>query len=329
MEFPSILRLLLILGLLCGCTEAAVSDLGPKPNQFKNLVTFGDSYTDIASPGDAGVAWPVYAAEYGDFGLFPFARSGATCSNNLTSRPFPSVFESQLPLYVTELQNGTLNLKPDETIYTLWIGTNDVGVAALLTGDQTAGVTIVDTVSCAVSWVKYLYETGARNFLFQNMIPLENTILYSNVTYPNRYWTYPHNATEWSLFMTELTTAGNALARLMLRDVASSLSGAHIGLFDSHSLFLDIIARPDKYLNGTVPLSVTTPINSCIFQVNESVTDPGNCTTAKGTDVDSYLWQVSQLYDELHPSEQTDRVIARELTNAVLRKSDDWVTWLS
>lgn len=52
-------------------------------------------------------------------------------------------------------------------MYTLWIGTNDVG--ALLTGYEKDGVTIVDTVGCAVDWVTALYENGARNFLFQNV----------------------------------------------------------------------------------------------------------------------------------------------------------------
>lgn len=149
----------------------AVSKLGPKPNQFKNLVVFGDSYSDVDSPGDNATAWPVYAADpdYGSFNLFPFAKSGATCSEKLTNRPFPSLLESQLPAYFAEVQNGTLNLNPHETIYTLWIGSNDVGRASLITGDQEPGVTLVDTVGCAVSWVKSLYDSGARNFLFQNV----------------------------------------------------------------------------------------------------------------------------------------------------------------
>lgn len=111
----------------------------------------------------------MYAARDGDFQLFPFARSGATCSNNITFRPFPSVFESQLPLYFAEKANGTLRLNPEETIYTLWIGTNDLGANALLTGEGANGVTVVDVVSCAVNWVKTLYRSGARNFLFQNV----------------------------------------------------------------------------------------------------------------------------------------------------------------
>ena len=178
--------------LLSGSVALSAFAAGPRPGQIKNLVTFGDSYTDVVSadshgrpsmtgrdsPGslalqdghaDGGIMWPVFAAKDGNFNLFPFAKSGATCSNNLTARPFPSVFESQLPLYFTEKTNGSLKLNPEETIYTLWIGTNDVGAGALLTGHQTPGVTIVDTVACAVNWIKVLYASGARNFIFQNV----------------------------------------------------------------------------------------------------------------------------------------------------------------
>ncbi len=115
------------------------------------------------------MSWPIYAARDGNFDLFPFARAGATCSNNLTFRPFPSVFETQLPMFFAEKANGTLHLDPKSTIYTLWIGTNDMGASALLTGDQASGVTAVDVVDCAVNWIATLYKSGARNFLFQNV----------------------------------------------------------------------------------------------------------------------------------------------------------------
>jgi len=297
---------------------------GPYPGQIKNLVTFGDSYTDIYVPGDNGTSWPVYAAMYGDFTLYPFARSGATCSNYLTYRPYPPVFESQLPLYFTEKFNGSLELDPNETIYTLWIGTNDVGVNALLTGSQTPGVTLVDTIGCAVEWVNVLYTSGARNFLFQNMLTLEDTILYSANSYPNRYWTAERNSTEWNVFMTEITNTGNALSRAMIAALAPTLEGAHLGYFDSHGLIADVRANPQNYLNGTAPLNVTGCINSCIYQLNESTSGPADCTIAEGTARDSFLW-----YDELHPSEQTDRVIAREIAAAIVRNSTQWTTWYS
>lgn len=154
----------MIVSLLTVSTANAV---GIPPKQIKNLVTFGDSYTDIVNIGDGGVAWPVYAARYAKLSLFPYARSGATCSNNLTPRPFPSLFESQLPAYFSAAGNGSLKIDPKETIYSLWIGTNDVGANALLTGS--GDVSIVDVSACMVNWVKVLYASGARNFLFQNV----------------------------------------------------------------------------------------------------------------------------------------------------------------
>ena len=150
------------------CLSVAFA-LGPQ-TRIKNIVTFGDSYTQVEqATGDGGQAWPVYVADYANLSLFPFARAGAVCSNNLTLKPFPPVMESQVPLFLEEKANRTLHLNQDETVYTLWIGTNDVGVGALLTGDQTKGVTVVDTVGCAVNWVRTLYQNGARNFIFQNV----------------------------------------------------------------------------------------------------------------------------------------------------------------
>lgn len=63
------------------------------------------------------------------------------------------------------------------------------------------------------------------------MIPLEDTILYSANSYPNRFWTFERNTTEWSIFMTELTTSGNALSKLMLQNLAPNLPGAHLGTY--------------------------------------------------------------------------------------------------
>ncbi|KAH9926293.1 uncharacterized protein BXZ73DRAFT_102975 [Epithele typhae] len=179
-------------------------------------------------------------------------------------------------------------------------------------GPWASGVTVVDTTSCAVNWVKVLYQSGARNFIFQNMIPLENTILYAPDSYTNIYWTAQRNTTEWSVSMRELTSAGNALAELMLQALAPSLHGAHIGLFDSHSLFAEMYAHPRGFLNGSAPLNVTGAVHSCVYQLNESQTDPGVCTDVVGTDQDSYLW-----YDELHPSMQASRIVAELIAGSV------------
>lgn len=70
----------------------------------------------------------------------------------------------------------------------------------------------------------------------------------------------------------------------------------------------DIYNNPSAYLNGTAPPNVTGYSN-----LNGTVDESP----------DSFLW-----YDELHPSEQTDRVIAREFIN-VVEGDSKWATYWS
>ena len=71
----------------------------------------------------------------------------------------------------------------------------------------------------------------------------------------------------------------------------------------------DIYNNPSQYLNGSAPLNVT----GFASDVNGANT----------TDKDSFLW-----YDELHPGEQADRIIAREFLGVVAGDSK-WATYWS
>ena len=90
--------------------------------------------------------------------------------------------------------------------------------------------------------------------------------------------------------MTELTRAGNEISKLMLQILAPTLSGAHLGLFDSHQLFTDMLNNPAAFLNGTAPLTTTKAVHECVFALNEDTSGPSNCTDATGSDRDSFLW---------------------------------------
>ncbi|KAF9020562.1 hypothetical protein BDZ89DRAFT_1093689 [Hymenopellis radicata] len=243
----SLLQLSTVLLALFAPTAAQ----GLKPGQLTDFVTFGDSYTDIVNIGDGGVAWPVYAAGYA----------------NLTLHHSPSRF----------------GFDPKRTLYTQWIGTNDVGVYSLLTGSNAAS--IVDVTECMIEWVKVLYKSGARNFLLQNMIPLQTTILYSPDSYPNKFFNTERNTTEWAVSIRELPVDASRRA--------PTLPGAHIA-----------------------PLNVTGAVLSCVFPLNS---DEGTCTQVDGTDRDSYLW-----WDELHPSEQADRIVAREIAKTMSGQGSQW-----
>ncbi|KAL1747174.1 hypothetical protein HDZ31DRAFT_32543 [Schizophyllum fasciatum] len=303
------------------------------PQHITHLVTFGDSYTDVDGGWNGGTAWPTYAAQYASATrgapvvLHPFARSGAVCSTSVTASVYPSVLESQLPAYFASVENGTVpeGAAADITLYTLWVGTNDVGAWGLLEGRAVGEATVVDTVHCAVDWVRRLYERGARNFLWLNMIPLALTPIYSPQAYPNKFTPAVKNATERNIVMKGLTTAGNKLGEFFLKDLVLNLDGAHVGLFDSHALFTDMYAHPDAYLNGTAPLNVTGAAYACVYEdKGTQATDLLTCTMANGTDRDSYLW-----WDELHPSEQAGRVLAEQISQVILGEENKWTMWLS
>lgn len=72
----------------------------------------------------------------------------------------------------------------------------------------------------------------------------------------------------------------------------------------------DIWHNPSAYLNGTVTPDVTGSILQC----------GASCNAPEVRD--SFMW-----YDELHPSEQTDRVVAKEFIDVVTGKSK-WATYI-
>lgn len=76
----------------------------------------------------------------------------------------------------------------------------------------------------------------------------------------------------------------------------------------------DIHTNPSTYLNGTAPLNVNGYVNHCNTTGMECVAN---------SSPDSFLW-----YDELHPSEQTERVVAREFVS-VVEGSSGWATYWS
>jgi hypothetical protein len=73
--------------------------------------------------------------------------------------------------------------------------------------------------------------------------------------------------------------------------------------------------NPSAYLNGTAPLNVQGYVNHC------NVTG-GDCVA--NSSPDSFMW-----YDELHPSEQTERVVAQEFVKVVKGVSEYATYWSS
>lgn len=77
---------------------------------------------------------------------------------------------------------------------------------------------------------------------------------------------------------------------------------------------LDIYNNPSEYLNGSAPLNVTGYVNHCNLTGQDCVASDSP---------DSFMW-----YDPLHPSEQTDRIVAKTFVD-VVKGASKWATYWS
>ncbi|RYO86937.1 hypothetical protein DL766_005976 [Monosporascus sp. MC13-8B] len=323
----------------------------------KNLVVFGDSYTDEGrlswfienggrppppgtsiptsnSTASGGYSWPYFASLALGATTFNYAVSGATCSNELTLRnleainaPFPSVADYEVPAFLADTAymdpttgtntlygaDFTENERANNTVYALWIGTNDLGANAFLTDSQERGATFADDfVDCIWRVFDSLYGAGGRRFVLFNTVPLERLPMYAapqnGGTMVTRYWDtkMDYNATAYEQKMREYTTAVNKIFeygapfQLLVKD---RWPGATFAVFDVHSLVGDIIAHPKRYLDE--------PADVVGFYWRCSNTEGDDCKGSQHP-LSSFLW-----YDELHPSERTEEIIAEEFVKLV------------
>lgn len=225
-------------------------------------------------------------------------------------------------------RNGTTEpyfspaLTASDAVYAIWIGTNDLGVYAFLTDSQVRGKTLTDYTNCVFESLEEIYATGARYFVLMNAAPLNLAPLYANDTVhgagENHYWPdKPSNHTAIAEQMHEYVTTVNNVYKYQTPFevlVSGRFPGADFALFDVWQLISDIYDTPSQYLNGTAPLSVQGWEHHCTVN--------GTYCTNEGSP-DSYLW-----YDELHPSEQTDRNIAKNFVD-VLNGDSKYATYYS
>ena len=196
----------------------------------------------------------VNGAFYPSLTLYNYAVSGAVCSNELTPRyfsainaDFPSVVDYEVPAFLADegtVRNGTSEAyftpsrTADNTVYAMWIGTNDVGVGAFLTDSQVPGAILSHYTDCVFSAFDSLYASGGRHFVLFNLAPLYLTPLYSDIG-PSAAWPdKPDNHTAIAEKMKESVTTLNDVYkyRLPFEVMAHRYTGAHFALYDVHSL---------------------------------------------------------------------------------------------
>ncbi|KAJ0114618.1 acetyl esterase [Diaporthe amygdali] len=306
---------------------------------FSSLVVFGDSYTDdgpeyytpepsqnlstVTSTG--GRIWPQYIQQYTGINLYDYAVSGAVCDTYFSPSKRNGVKQNQIPYFLKDkdyVGDGSLINPSNETIYAIWIGTNDLGPAAFFT-DNRVSLTILDYIDCVYEQLDALHEAGARNFVLLNLAPLNFAPMYAlpenggtiNTTFWKDEETYNANVTQVSEKMRQYVALINSIYNYRTSEevqISDRYPASSFTIFDVHSLLSDMWNNPASYLNGTAPVNVTSTITACGAACNDSSVR------------DSYLW-----YDSLHPSEQTDRVIARAFVDIATGNSTWGRTWKS
>ncbi|KAL2005065.1 hypothetical protein VTN00DRAFT_2915 [Thermoascus crustaceus] len=328
--------------------------------KFTNLITFGDSYTDenrlgyflehngqappvgtvlpmSFSTAGGGITWGRWVSIYSKAEYFDYAVSGAFCDNSYALRytgnensqfPFPDVMGYEIPAFLAETKytnpktgSNTVyaNRRADNTVYALWIGTNDLGNGAFLTDSNFAGTTLTNYTHCIFKAFDAMYSAGGRNFVLMNLAPLQLSPQYNiNGTGPNHYFPDKGNGTEVGYKVLEYTTLANRLFSYQVPYelyINDRYPGAAFAIYDVHSLITDIFNNPVMYLNGTSPLNVTGYYHHCDMSGS-------NCYNLPGADLDSFLW-----YDELHPSERVDQIIAENFIDIVKGHSKYATYW--
>ncbi|CAK7220223.1 hypothetical protein SBRCBS47491_004115 [Sporothrix bragantina] len=343
-----------------GSVSASANAAAPSSGRlFDNLVTFGDSYSDdgrlnyyIGHNGSApppgtlqtqstvtasgGLTWGqlVQQAVPG-LAFFDYAVSGAVCSNELTARyfslinkPFPSVMDDEVPSFQADVAgNHSLyqNRSADNTVYALWIGTNDLGFGGFLTDAQTAGANLTSFTDCIWQVLDAIHAAGGRRIVLFNQAPLQLTPMYrpqsAGGAGDNQYWANKtlYNETEYANKIMEYTTSVNTIFDYGVPYwtlVRRRWLGASVAIFNTHQLLTDVYNNPAAYL--------AAPANSTGYYHHCDPKNTSNCANVANTAIDNFMF-----YDELHPSPKTDSIIAETFLDVVAGVSPYGTTYKS
>ncbi|KAI2470668.1 carbohydrate esterase family 16 protein [Annulohypoxylon bovei var. microspora] len=318
--------------------------------KIDNLIVFGDSYTDEGrltyflthdyNPPPAGLyipesnltssggpSWPQLASKKLGATTYNYAVRGAVCTN-IFPGVLPSVDDYEVPAFLADVAyvNSTTgtntlytNRTPDNTVYTLWVGANDLGVDAFLTDSQPAGETLDDFIDCVWPTFDNIYSAGGRNFILFNEAPLNYAPLYRSLEdggagdvprWPDKE---SYNTTEYEQKMLEYVTLTNIIFdygspfQLLVKN---RWPNASFSIFNVHQLISDIYNSPSDYLDA--PANATGYYAECSSTLQLGTS---GCEVSSNP-LSSFLW-----YDELHMSPKVHEYIATEFVNVVNKNS--------
>ncbi|KAH0173947.1 carbohydrate esterase family 16 protein, partial [Aureobasidium melanogenum] len=289
--------------------------------QIKHIFAFGDSYTTTAfnvslsqpAPGNplGNPTYPGHTSSNGPNWIdclttiynksfvetVNLAYGGATIDSTLVTPYSPTVLsvkeqvESEyLPIYASHF--SPVPWSSDDTLFAIFIGINDIGNSY-----ASQNATLLPTIFSELSGlVDKIYLSGARNFLFLNVPPVDRSPL-TQAAGPSAQSIEAADVADWN---NRLVSLSNSLT-WKYKDATSFV-------FDTNKVFSRVIDHPCAYPQ-TCPYQKTTTY--CTAYENGTST-PTSFDPACGVSVDKYLW-----LNSLRPTFRTHEVIAEQIVKLI------------
>ncbi|KAI1735020.1 carbohydrate esterase family 16 protein [Xylaria scruposa] len=353
---------MLFQALLLG-SFAAASGINPDSSPaVKNLVVFGDSYSDEgrlqyfqstggvppppgtliptsnSTPG-GGYSWPHYVSQALGATTYNYAVSGAVCSNEIVYRylddikgPFPSVIDYEVPAFKADVKYASANPKStflrnrtaDNTVYVLWDGGNDLGVGGFLLDKQLPGKIITDYIECLWSAFDGLYSTGGRRFALWTQGPFDKSPLYTAIQHGGSgNVNYWPNKTAYNTPEYEEKILEFVTTVNTVYDYGVPFQLLVKKRWPGASFIMLDAHQILLDIYNSPQKYLTAPANVTGFYHTCPDPNSSNGCVNSPHPLSSFLW-----YDSLHPSERADEIIAGEFVKA-LEGNSSYATYYS
>ncbi|BGO95957.1 hypothetical protein NBRC10512_005459 [Rhodotorula toruloides] len=257
-----IFALHLLVLLLSGKGWGVQAVLAPL-NDIDTVFVFGDSYSEtgfdpskgfdpLAQPAkttSAGPSWPMYFANNTISPAlfnrtFSFARGGATTSPDRVYPTYPNISTgSQVDSWEGWFVNATTEGKKArpvwdgrKTLFVVSFGLNDLVIAMR---SKTPLPTILEpTFAELMNQTSRLYKSGARQFLFQLIPAFQHS--------PEAQHSFPDVNNAAALVGTNVKL-WNERVKVFAGQVASTLKGSEVGVWDAYGFWEELLAHPQAY----------------------------------------------------------------------------------
>jgi hypothetical protein len=206
--------------------------------------------------------------------LYNYAVGGAVCSSDIVANMGVGVQEYEIPTFLADKATKIsgqpfLTVSKNDTVFSIWIGTNDLGPQGFLTGKQVSPNTLVDYIDCVYSALDKMYAAGARKIVLMNLVPLNLAPLYAlpgqgGVSWSTYWMDKPKaNGTAASLKMEDMVLKTNARFKNLTHEIMNERKrypAARLALFDTWSLVRFCLQFAFNTLTDSISSMISTTI---------------------------------------------------------------------